>query len=211
LKWAALAVLLALACLSFPYAEAVFLKARLARRLTALKADKGRLATIDRELGFLQFLKLSAPPYLDALYLLSKSAPPGTRIDSFSLNRRGDLSLRGSLKDGTQVADFRSKLIDSGFFATVVVEEQTPTPDRQKVNVRITTQLKPATDRESLAIGPTAAELAKPKPASSEMSPGAPPTPGRPAAPLPPAAVPATVRPDPALPRTPAMRPDTQE
>ncbi len=211
LKWAALAVLLALASLSFPYAEAVFLKARLSRRLTALKADKGRLATIDRELGFLQFLKQSEPPYLDAMYLLSKAAPPGTRFDSLSMNRRGDLSLRGSLRDGTQVADFRSKLIDSGFFATVVVEEQTPTPDRQKVNVRITAQLKPATDRESLAIGPTAAEIAKPKPASSETSPGVPPPIVRPASQLPPGAGPPTVRPSSASPRTPPMRPDTKE
>ena len=32
---------------------------------------------------------------------------------------------------------------DSGFFANVTVEEQTPTPDRQRVNVRISAQEKP--------------------------------------------------------------------
>ena len=42
------------------------------------------------------------------------------------------------------VMDFRSKLIDSGFFSTISVEEQTPTPDRQKVNFRMSAQWKPA-------------------------------------------------------------------
>jgi hypothetical protein len=43
------------------------------------------------------------------------------------------------------------------------VEEQTPTPDRQKVTVRITAQWKPANDRQSLSIGPTPEELEKAK------------------------------------------------
>jgi hypothetical protein len=46
------------------------------------------------------------------------------------------------MRDPQQVVEFRSKLIDSGLFSTVVVEEQTPTPDRQKVVVRITGQWK---------------------------------------------------------------------
>ena len=79
------------------------------------------------------------------------------------MNRRGELSLRGSMRDSTQVVDFRSKLIASGFFANVAVEEQTPTPDRQKVNVRISGQWKPAAARGGLAIGPTAEEIEKSK------------------------------------------------
>jgi hypothetical protein len=175
LKWAVLTAVLVLAALSFPYAEATILKERLSHRLSALQADKGRLVIIDRELGFLQYLKQNQPPYLDAMFMLSKFAPPGTRIDSLSMNRRGELSWRGSLKDGNQVADFRSKLMDSGFFAAVAVEEQTPTPDRQKVSVRITAQWKSAADRESLSLGLTAAELAKPKAAGLERMSGAPP------------------------------------
>ncbi|MDB6077851.1 MAG: hypothetical protein JWO82_1598, partial [Akkermansiaceae bacterium] len=98
-KWAAVAGLLAIAALSFPYAEALLLKPRLAKRLSLVKADKGRLSTIDRELTFLQFLKESQPPYLDAVSLIARSAPAGSRIDSLSMNRRGDLALKGSLKD----------------------------------------------------------------------------------------------------------------
>ena len=49
------------------------------------------------------------------------------------------------------VTDFRSKLIDSGWFANVVVEEQTPTQDRH-VSVRMTAQLKPLAARKELIV-----------------------------------------------------------
>jgi Tfp pilus assembly PilM family ATPase len=163
LKLAALAGLLVIALASFPYLEALVLKARLAKKLAVVKADKGRLAMIDRELGFLQYLKSSQPPYLDAVALIAGGAPPGSKIESLSMNRRGDLALKGNMKDAQQVTDFRSKLIASGFFSTVVVEEQTPSPDRQKLNVRITAQWKPANARESVAIDPPAPPAEKPR------------------------------------------------
>jgi hypothetical protein len=162
-KWAALALGLAIFLLTLPYLEAPLLKWRLSKRLKAIQADRGRLVAIDRDLDFLRNLKQNQPPYLDALFLLAKAAPPGSKFDSLSMNRRGDLALRGSMKDGQQVVGFRSKLIDSGFFASVAVEEQTPTPDRQKVAVRITAQWKPANDRQSLSLGPTAEEIEKAK------------------------------------------------
>jgi small nuclear ribonucleoprotein B and B' len=65
------------------------------------------------------------------------------------------------MRNADQVAEFRTKLIDSKFFASVTVEEQTPTPDRQKVNIRITALWKPANVLQSLAIGPTAEEIEK--------------------------------------------------
>jgi Tfp pilus assembly PilM family ATPase len=162
-KWAALALGLAALTLALPYLEAPLLKLRLAKRLKAVQAERGRMGAIDRNLDFLRSLKQNQPPYLDALFLVAKAAPPGAKLDSLTMNRRGDLALRGSMKDGQQVVAFRSKLIDSGFFASVAVEEQTPTPDRQKVTVRISAQWKPANDRQSLAIGPTAEEIEKTK------------------------------------------------
>jgi hypothetical protein len=48
------------------------------------------------------------------------------------------------------VVDLRSKLIASGLFSTVVVEEQTPTPDRQKVIVRLSGQWKAGEVRPTL-------------------------------------------------------------
>ena len=162
-KWAALALGLAFLSLALPYLEAPLLKWRLSTRLKAIQADRGRMVVIDRDLDFLRHVKQNQPPYLDALFLLAKAVPPGAKFDSLSMNRRGDLALRASMKDSQQVAGFRSKLIDSGFFASVAVEEQTPTPDRQKLTVRITAQWKPANDRQSLSLGPTAEEIEKAK------------------------------------------------
>src|SRR5207302_5079922 len=123
----------------------------------------------------LQFLKNSQPPYLDAVSLIASGAPAGSRIESLSMNRRGDLALRGSLKDSQQVVEFRAKLIASGFFSTVVVEDQTPSPDRQKLNVRITAQWKSASARESILIDPPAPAVEKGKAAGKEPKPGTPP------------------------------------
>jgi hypothetical protein len=174
IKWAALAVCLALVSLGLPNIEAMFLKTHLTRRLTSMKADKGRLATIDRELEFLRYLKQNQPPYLDALFILARSAPPGAQLNSISFNRRGDVALRGSMQNPQIVADFRSKLIDSGLFSAVAVEEQTPTPDRQKVNVRIGAQWKPAFAHEAAAHAAVAREPDKDKAPGGPMPPGAP-------------------------------------
>ncbi len=128
-RWAALAVLLLIGSLSLPYVEALLMKPRLAKKLAEVKGGKGRLAIIDREYNFFQYLKRNQGPYLDAIYLLANAAPGGTRLDSLSMNLRGEVSLRGSLRTPDQVGEFRKKLVDSGFFSTVVVEEQSPSPD----------------------------------------------------------------------------------
>ncbi len=162
-KLAAAAVILLCAALLLPYAEAILLKPFLAKKLAAIQTDARRLPVIDSELDFLQYLRQNQPPYMDALYLFAKSAPPGSRFDSVSLTRRGEISLRGSMPNFQQLADFRAKLIESGFFSAVTVEEQTPSPDRQKVNVRISAQWAAADARASLSIGPSAEEIDKAK------------------------------------------------
>jgi hypothetical protein len=152
-KWAAAAVLLALGTLLFPYAEAFVCKSSLENKLAALEADRGRLATIDQELDFLKFLKQNEFPALDAIYLLAKSAPEDTHLESLSMGRHQEVSLRLNLGGTSQVTDFRSKLIDSGWFANVIVEEQTPTPDR-RMDVRMTAALKPVESRKPIAKEP---------------------------------------------------------
>jgi Tfp pilus assembly PilM family ATPase len=178
-------------CLAaLPYLQAFALKPFLSRKLASLNADRARLPLIDHELSFLQELKQSQPPYLDALYLLARAAGPGTKIDSLSMNRRGELSLRGSIQGSQQVTDFRSKLIESGFFSNVTVDDQTPAagpggapggPGGPKLTVRITAQWKPLTARMGLAIGPSAEEIEKaktrvrdPQPPMPPMMPGGP-------------------------------------
>jgi hypothetical protein len=187
LKWAALALGLLLLALALPYAEALLLKTHLAHKLAAIKTDQSRLATMDRELDFLEYLQQNEPPYLDALLVLAKAAPPGTRFDSVTMSRRGEIALRGSLHDGQQVADLRSKLIDSGFFESVGIEEQTPTPDRQKVNVRMNAQWKPLDKRKAPSLESNR------KPAETGRGPNPPPSAAAPnsAVPTPPARPPA--------------------
>jgi hypothetical protein len=171
----AAAVLLVLA-LAVPCAEALLLRGHLSKKITALKTGQDKLKVIDEEYDFLRYLKQTGPPYLDALYLFAKSAPPGTHFDSTSMTRRGDVSLRGAMQNAQQVTDFRTKLMDSGFFDRVTVEEQVPTPDRQKVNIRITAQWKAVDKRLGLAIGPTHDEIEKAK--TNTVAAGGSPMPG---------------------------------
>ena len=159
-EWGVRAALLLLAVLFFPYLEALFLAAPLSGKVAAFQARAGLLETnVDRDLEFLQYLKQNQPPYLECYYVLAKAAPPGIHLESLSLNRRGEMALRGTLRNGDQVADFRSKLIASGFFASVTVEDQTPAPNHQQVTIRMTGQWKPLVQLQALAIGPTPAEL----------------------------------------------------
>jgi hypothetical protein len=168
-KWAATAVILLCAALLLPYAEAVLLKPFLIKKLAAIQSQAQRLPVIDSELDFLQYLRQNQPPYLDALYLFAKSAPQGSRFDTVSMTRRGEISLHGSMPNFQQLADFRAKLIESGFFSAVTVEEQTPSPDRQKVNVRISAQWAPGDARAALSIGPSAEEIEKAKANAGKM------------------------------------------
>jgi Tfp pilus assembly PilM family ATPase len=148
------AAILAVCCLCFPLAQALVLKPFLKHKLNSIKNEETRLTTIDRELGFLQFIRKNQPPYLDALTVVANSAPQGARFDTVSMNRRGDLSLKGMMRDSQQLVDFRSKLVKSGFFSTVTVEEQTPSPDHQRLTVRLSAQWKPFGSRPAVKAEP---------------------------------------------------------
>src|SRR5262249_6761959 len=136
-KWAAAACLLAATPFLLRYGEGWIQKPRLAKRLAEIRTYKQRMPGIDKELSFLQYLQTNQPPFLEATLAIANAAAPGTRVESLSMNRRGDLSLPGILQNPPQAVEFRSKLINSGFFSTVVLEEQSPAPDRQRVMVRL--------------------------------------------------------------------------
>ena len=175
LEWGLRALFLLLAVLLFPSLEAMVCMKPLAEKVDAFKVKAGLVETnVDRDLGFLQDLQHGQPPFLESVYVISKAAPQGIHIDSLTMNRHGAVTLRGALRNGDQVADFRAKLISSGFFASVTVEEQSPTQDRQKVNVRMTAQWQPPAALRSLKIGPTEAELGTNAAASGPKIPGMP-------------------------------------
>jgi hypothetical protein len=159
MEWGLRAARLLLAVLLFPVLEALIMTAPLAAKVNTFQ-DRARQVetTVDRDLDFLQYVKQSQPPCLESLYVISQAAPSGIHLDSLTMNRRGEVALRGSLRTGDQVAEFRSKLMASSFFASVTVEEQTPTPDHQKVNIRLTAQWKALSVLQSLAVGPAVKE-----------------------------------------------------
>jgi len=153
--WLKRAVLLLAALTVFPYAEALLLKSHVAKKYAAARAEKERMAAVvDPELRFLQALKQTQPPYLEALFCFAKATPPGARLDPVAMNQRGELSWRAVFQNGQQVSDFRAKLNDGGFFTNVVVEEQAPTPDRQKVNVRMSARWNADALRTKLKTSP---------------------------------------------------------
>jgi hypothetical protein len=155
---AALLVLL----LVLPYAEAILFKPLLARKLAAFKNQKQQfVSVVEPELHFLQSFKQNEPPYLDAIYLFSKAAAPGTRLNSLTLNQHGDITLKAEMQSAQQVMDFRAKLIDSGFFASITVEEQTPIQNQPRVNVRMTAQWKPVGTRPVVKVVPPPEETGK--------------------------------------------------
>ncbi len=152
-RWLVRGVALLVLLAAFPFAEAVLMKPLLERKLDRLKAENLHFATLaDPEMEFLQYLKQSQPPYLDAIYVFSKAAPPGFKLDSLTMNQRGEIQLNASLQSVQQVMDFRSKLIASGFFDGIVVEDQTPVVNQPKVAVRMTARWKPAAARAGLKI-----------------------------------------------------------
>ncbi|HEY3856498.1 MAG TPA: hypothetical protein VGO67_19105 [Verrucomicrobiae bacterium] len=149
-----LAAALVIAIIAFPFLQAIVFKPILSHHLTSLKSGRARLQAIDREIDFLQYLKASQPPYMEVIYLVATAASPGTTFDSISMGKRGDLSIRGKMANGQQVTEFRNKLIDGGWFSSVVVEEQVPSPDR-RVTVRMSAQLKAAESRKPIPEEPS--------------------------------------------------------
>lgn len=146
------AVLLVLLLL-FPFAEALLVKPFLNWRLNSFKAEREKfLSVVEPESKFLLYLKGNQPPYLDALYIFSKSTPPGCHLDSLSLDQRGQISVKAAMPNGPAVTDFRAKLMASGFFANVTVEEQAPIQNQPRVNVRMSAQWKPTGARAAVSV-----------------------------------------------------------
>jgi hypothetical protein len=172
-QWAAFAGLLLLASLSLRYAEPVLYRTRLSRRLAEIKGYRDGIPRIERELSFLQYFTENQPPLLDALCAIANAAPPGTRLDAVSMNRRGEVSLRGVMSNPQQAADFRGKLVDSGFFASVVLDEQTPSPDRQRVQFRMSAQWKPNGQRPRISPEPGSGQEHRTNPQPVPVGPSA--------------------------------------
>jgi len=161
-RWLTRAAVLLVLLLVLPYAEALLLKPLLGLKLASFKKQRQQFASVvEPELRFLQSLKQTQPPYLDVIYLFSQSAAPGSHLDSLTINQHGDIAIKAAMQNAQQVTDFRAKLIASGFFANITVEEQTPIQNQQRVSVRMSAQWKPSAGRAALKIGPSPEEIGK--------------------------------------------------
>jgi hypothetical protein len=163
-KWAVLAGLFLIGAISVGYLEPLIQKPRLQKRIAEIHAWRKQLPNVEPELDFLQYLQTNQAHILDPITVIANAAPSGTRLESLAINRRGDVSIRAGLRDPQQVVDFRSKLIESGFFSALSVEEQTPTPDRQKLNVRMVGHLNPQSERKLPPLAPSRPETDQPRP-----------------------------------------------
>ena len=169
-KWAALAAMLAITAVLLRYADVLINQPRLAGKLASLKAYRENLPNIERELAFLQYLKTNQPVYIDAISVIANAIGGGTRLDTLSIGRSGDISLRATMRDAQQVMDFRSKLLDSGFFSSVVVEEQSPSAsDKQKLTVRMSGQWKLGSELPATAEKPGGRASPRAEPVKKEQ------------------------------------------
>lgn len=161
-RWAAAAALLLLAFLALRMAEPSIRKRQAERRLAELKAQQAKLPNLEREVSFLQFLKTNQPSYLDALATVAASVAPGTKMDSLTLSRRGELSFRGTVQGQQGPTPIRAKLLDSGAFSLVTIDEQTPVQNNQQVNFRLTGLMRPENERPLTKAAQTNPPPAKP-------------------------------------------------
>jgi Tfp pilus assembly PilM family ATPase len=166
-KWPAIAAALLLAALFMRYAEALINKPRLARKIDEIKSFQKKLPDVDREIEFLQFLQTNQPPCLDALHAIAAAAAPGAKVDGFTMNRRGDLSIKATMQNPQQATDMRAKLFESGMFSDVTLEEQNPAPDGQKVTIRLSAALKPPGELKEILSKVESSSEATNKPAAT--------------------------------------------
>jgi hypothetical protein len=146
-RWALAAAVLALGVLVLRLVETSLERTRLSRAIERVRSYRESLPLIDQQLGFLTYLQTNRLPYLRVVAAVAQSASPGMQIESISLNRRGDLLLRGTLQGQQPPTAFRTKLVESGAFSSVVLEEQSPGQDQQRITFRIAARWDPETVR----------------------------------------------------------------
>jgi hypothetical protein len=146
-RWAIAAAILGLIALGLRFAEPALRRAQLNKTISDLTAARAKLPKLDREVAFLQYIKTNQPPYIDLVAALASSAQPGTKFDAISISRRGDLSVRGTAQGAQAPGSLRAKMYESGYFSTVVLDEQTPGQNNQ-MSFHLTAQLRSEAERK---------------------------------------------------------------
>ena len=141
--WLSAALLLAALSLFLHYgAPLVRLAARKAR-LEEARAIRASLPNLDRELGFLEFVEKSQVDYLEALTALSQSLPQGTVLEGLTLSRQGEVSIQGKAASFEGANDLRGRLVKTGWFSHVVIQDQAPSKQEGRVDFRMSARIRP--------------------------------------------------------------------
>ena len=142
-RWAAIALLLFVATVVMAYARPIWKLAALEQRIAQMRTELDLLPSRERELGFLQTLQARRVPYFDIVTAIGTLAPPGTHLDTVSLDRTGDVAFRCRVPKNELVNPYRERLATSGWFRDLVLEEQTASKDKKMpgIIVRISAQL----------------------------------------------------------------------
>jgi hypothetical protein len=147
-KWPSIAAVLLVIYFGLRYAEPIIRRGQVTKAMTELQAIQSKLPKVDRELAFLQFIKTNQPNYVEVIGTLANSVQGGTTFDGLTINRKGETLIRGKAQNGQAVGSLRTKMIDSGFFSNVTIDEQTPGQNNQNVTFRMTAQLWPEGQRK---------------------------------------------------------------
>ena len=122
------------------------------RDLEAQLAARGSASSpaLDNEIALLETVAARGAPALEALASIAAAAPSGVRVDLFTVSRAGELSVRGRAPSASAIGELRQRLQASGRFNAVAVDEETPRPEKNEVEFRLTAQCR-VTARGSLA------------------------------------------------------------
>jgi len=142
-KWIGMAAALIFCLFMLRYVEPMIKKPALAARIARARDAQSALPPIEQELDFLRHLESSRPAYLNVVTVLADAIPRGTRFEALTLDRRGEFSFRATLANPQQATDLRAKLLKSGLFTTVILEEQTPAENNRKLIMRVSARWKP--------------------------------------------------------------------
>ncbi|MDC0325317.1 hypothetical protein OAM01_01005 [bacterium] len=151
LRWAAMLIMLVIVALLARRIEPSLRSSKLEGQLIEYREQKNFLPEIDRELSFLEHVQQKTIPYMDLVGLLAAKSVSGFQLESLEMSSDRRVQVRGSLPQNAHPEDLRAKLLESGWFEQVVLDEQTPDKNKRNVTVRVSLILKDHLRRSAMS------------------------------------------------------------
>ncbi len=144
-RWATVCVLLTIGVIALRILPPLLSRPDLEAKIARYRQELSALPPIGGELAFFENLSVNTAPYLEAMHSLAAAAPKGTFLSELSMDHRGEVRLRGRIKQRPHVEEYRKKLSSCGLFSQVVVQELVPKEEHTDFRflARIVEQSKP--------------------------------------------------------------------